>query len=120
MIIQTTQVFTLHRKPKKEETNVNNVFNNSNLPEKKSFKEDKLVESDNELNNNPKSLINDLPVLRANNNFTTVGLEQGYDNFRKLFQKQYQMITTIENNSSPITLNTYTVSYNLIVVWMLP
>jgi len=108
LIIQTTEVFTLQKKSKKDETNVN-VFNNPNLPEKKSFKEDKLVESDNETSNNPKSLINDLPILRTNHNFTAVGLEQGYDNFRKLFNKQYQMITIIENNSAPITLNTYTV-----------
>jgi hypothetical protein len=109
-VIQTTNVFTLHKCTKKEETNLV-ALNNSNLPEKKSFKEDKVIESDNEIINQPKSLINDIPIVKTNNNFTNISLEQGYDNFKKLFHKQYQMITIIENSSAPIILNTYTVSY---------
>ena len=114
LVIQTTHLFTLQKKSNKEEiVNSNiNVLTNSNLPERKSFKEDKLiesklVESDSETNNNAK--LSELPILKNNINFTCFGLEQGYDNFKKLFSKQYQIVTVIENTSAPITLNTYTV-----------
>ena len=129
LVIQNTQVFTLYKIEKKEHTVVmkddlsNTIINipitstslpitTANLPAKKFFKEDKSCDSESELLiNNQKSLINDIPIIKPIPP-SIFSLEQGgYEQFKKFFPKQYSCINTVDNSSSPIMLNTYTVTY---------
>ena len=77
----------------------------------KVFKEDKSIESDPDILNH--MLNNDLSsfkIVKTGNLF-----DNGYYNMRRLYNKNYNIVSYIEgNNSNQINLNSYTVGIKFI------
>lgn len=112
LVIESTQYFTLNRVTKRDEKeNKVDRYIKDISPEKKLFKEERAVDSDSEIVNPiGNNDLNTFKIVKTGNSF-----EKGYESLRRLFNKKYSMVTTIEcNNSNQINLNSYTVIIKLI------